>query len=107
VRSDLKKRINALELALGKDPIVVHLPNGTQRTISPKVEHYFELYEACMVRGRARFKGQPIPKNPLDSELDAVRDAIRIDEPARLYDMLSALLRSPGKSTADSKCEAS
>jgi hypothetical protein len=100
MNNDFKRRIEALEAKFVREPVTIHLPDGSQRVIRGDNRHYFELMNAGfeMVDDAGHFR--PNIAHPLCSELEAVRNAIRFDEPAGMFNLLWAMLQDavrPGK----------
>jgi hypothetical protein len=90
------KEIGDFEGKAETEPVILHLADGSRRTVSGDPAHWFALIDAWRERSNAEDAGQPVPASPLSDELDAIRDAIRVDEPdGHMYDLLSAILRSP------------
>jgi hypothetical protein len=110
--NSLEKRIAALEARTGADPVILHFADGSQRTIRGSYKHWAALNEASTDRHAAQGAGHPTPTNSLQGELDAIRDAVRIEEYAGMFNLLQVMLQGPvsrdheGKSderTADDK----
>ena len=81
----LRRRIGQLEQRIGGESITVHLPDGSVRPIRGDNKHYFRL--AGLLDNEA--------ESPLDCELTWIRDAVRIDEPDHVFELLAAILRGP------------
>lgn len=84
MRADIQKRIATLEGRFSRGPIVLHLANGSERRIRGDVQHWISLCRAMSDSTRH-----------LADELEAIRDSVRIDEPAGLFNLLWALQHSP------------
>jgi hypothetical protein len=93
--NSLGKRIAALEARMGVDPVILHFADGSQRTIRGGYKHWVALNEADTDRYAAQDAGRPITKNSLQDELDAIRDAVRIEECAGMFNLLQVMLQGP------------
>jgi hypothetical protein len=96
MNSNLQKRLAALRAAVGAGSIVtLHMPDGSLHQIRGDNKHYFKL--AALLDSEAEI--------PFDSELAWIRDAVRIDEPDHLYELLAALLSGPNLEGQEAECE--
>jgi hypothetical protein len=95
MKRDIEKRIAALEAKFQREPVILHFADGSQRTIRGDIRHWLALNAAASERYQAEAKGLPVPENPLSNELDAVKNSIRIDEPAQMFNLLWAMLAGP------------
>jgi hypothetical protein len=87
MNANLQRRLSALRAVVGGgSPIVLHLPDGSTRNIVGTMRHYRKL--CALMDGET--------ESPLDSELDWLRSAIKIDEQGRhVFELLAAILRGP------------
>jgi hypothetical protein len=95
LKTNFEKRIAALEAKFQREPVILHFADGSQRTIRGDIRHWFTLNAAASERYQAEAAGLPVPENPLSNELDAVKNSIRIDEPAQMFNLLWAMLQGP------------
>ena len=95
MKTCIAKRIAALEAQFKTEPVILHFADGSQRTIRGDIKHWLALNAAASERYQAEAKGLTVPENPLSNELDAVRNSIRIDEPAQMFNLLWAMLQGP------------
>lgn len=80
----LEKRLALLKARIGGNPIILHLPDGTTRQISGSSRHFLKL--AALLDGDT--------ESPLDSEVDWLRSAIRIDETAACFPCSKACFKA-------------
>jgi hypothetical protein len=83
----LRQRISQLEQRICANPIVLYMADGTVRRIAGTTRHYFKLVAAFTSK----------EESPLDLELEWIKCAVRIVEPAHLFELLHALLQGPAE----------
>jgi hypothetical protein len=93
MKTSIEKRIAVLEAKFQREPVILHFADGSQRTIRGDMKHWLALNAAASERYQAEAKGLPAPDNPLSNELDAVKNSVRIDEPAQMFNLLWAMLQ--------------
>jgi hypothetical protein len=93
--SSFEKRIATVEGRTRTNPVVLHLADGSTRTIRGDVKHYFALWNAGSAQCSAELAGEPIPASPLDKEIAWIKSAVTINEPAHRFELMRALLVGP------------
>jgi hypothetical protein len=81
--ADIEKRIAALERLFHDAPVVLHMPDGETHTISGSAKHFFALVEAARLDACDA---------ELAAELEWLRDCVRIEQPAHLFEILQVRL---------------
>jgi hypothetical protein len=81
--SDLTTRLEALEKLFNNVPVVLHMPDGETHTISGSAKHFFALVEAARLDACDA---------ELAAELEWLRDCVRIEQPAHLFEILQVQL---------------
>ena len=74
------------------DPVVLHMEDGSTRTIRGSGRHFQQLCAAF---------ASDTPEHPLAAELHSIRDAVVIDEGAHIFELLQALLQGPNLTPED------
>ncbi len=97
MRHKLEKRIAELEsIAIG-DPVRVHLPDGTLRTISGQGKHLQALFAAACDCEHDPVTGMPYPQGSLAEELCWIRDAVGFYQDGgtfQPFELVNAMMRS-------------
>jgi hypothetical protein len=93
MKKDIERRIAALEEKVQREPVILHFSDGSQRTIRGDIRHWLALNRAETERYQAELNGLPVPQNPLSNELEAIKNAIRIDEPSQIFSLMWAMLQ--------------
>jgi hypothetical protein len=93
LKTNFEKRIAALESRIQRNPVVIHLADGSQRIIRGSVKHYFALFQAAMQMHGDDTDYLPMPDHPLFPEIDAIKHSVKIDEPAQMFTLLWAMLQ--------------
>ena len=92
MKANIAARLTALEAKSKEtDRVTLHMADGTVHTISGSIKHWRDLFQAQSERDHAKQHGEPLQPNPLYHELDWLRDAVRIDEYAHMFELLHAL----------------
>lgn len=72
-------------------PVRFIFKDGTGMTIQGTLKHWTALNYAQGRRERSVAKCEPAPVDPLDREMDGIRDCVRIDEPSQIFSLLWAM----------------
>ncbi|MGA3345269.1 MAG: hypothetical protein ABSC76_10410 [Terracidiphilus sp.] len=92
MNANLERRLAALKAQIGGNPVVLLMADGTQRTIRGDIRNYFRL--AALLDGE--------PESYIDdAELNALKNAVRIDEEGQRYGLLGIMLQGPNEDTEE------
>lgn len=84
----LRRRIGQLEERIGGSPATLHFADGSTRVLHGDVRRYFGLLADGIDGDRAELA-------------DAIRNAISVDEPDHIVELLQAILQGPNESTEE------
>ncbi len=95
--SGLRRRVSALEDRIGGEAVRLTMTDGSIRSVRSDMRHWRRLHDAWSQRTQAEFDDEPEPANPLMVELNAIRDAVTIDEEGDCFGLLRCLLQGPNE----------
>jgi hypothetical protein len=95
MKTSISKRIAALEVKFHREPVTIHLADGSQHIIRGDIKHWQALNSAACEKINAESKGLPIPDNPLSIEVEWLMNSVRIEEEAGMFGLLWAMLAGP------------
>jgi hypothetical protein len=101
----LRHRVEMLEQRAGRAAVTLHMPSGEVRFVRGDQRHWVALYQAWTERMQAELEELSEPASALSSELNAIRDALKIDEDGGRFGLFAILMQGPNCEGEESECE--
>ncbi|MFY9855047.1 MAG: hypothetical protein WAK26_14345 [Terracidiphilus sp.] len=95
MNANLERRLAALKAQISGNPVVLLMADGSERTIRGDNKNYFRL--AALLDGE--------PESYIDDpDLNALRDAVHIEETGGMFQLLAAIASGPNSDGEEPGC---